>query len=195
MGACALLQFERPRLLSSPSPGADVGEEASPILNELAITQDSLPESSFPSQPLRLDSQQHQAGTDSQRLEPPQAQAQQEHAQLQQQELVQLHQQQHPQQQQQQSPALNVYKSGDGLQDGTASQVEETWHLQQGVGGGVADESTPDQLASLAVQQAQADAQQQQSKIDTANPDVQQAVQAGTSNPDSIHLQVRGPAL
>lgn len=174
-------------------------EEASPVLGQLAITQDSQPASSPPNHSPGPDSQQHQAGADSQQLDHPQAQAQvqaqQEHAQLQQQELGQLHQQKSSQQQQQQTPALIVENSAGGRQDGAAFQMEETWHLQQGVGGEGGDESTPDQLATLAVQQAQADAQQQQSKTDSANPDVQQAVQAGTSNPDSIHEQVRIPAL
>ena len=79
--------------------------------------------------------------------------------------------------------------------------LQASWHLQKGdasddsplsdEGLEGAQHSTPDELETLAVQQAQGDLQQQQASSDKANPDMQRVVSEGNSNPDSIQQQVR----
>ena len=163
----------------------------------LAIPQDA---STLLPDPAGLGSPRQQGPTASQPDDDSQTQAQQEHQQLQQQELQQLQQQQAsqlsplpPQQQ------ILASDSSVGDQRGHVSPTQtgeaDTWHLQQegsqGMGLAGAGDSTPDQLATLAMQQGQADVQRQLSRTDGSNPDIQQAVQEGNSNPDSIQQQVQ----
>lgn len=162
----------------------------------LVIPQDA---SSLLSDSAGLEAPQQQGTTASQPDDDSHIQAQHEHQQLQQQELQQLQQQQAsqpppPQQQLQTSPSDSSVGDVRGHQSPTPTGEADTWHLQQegtqGTGLAGAGDSMPDQLATLATQQGQADVQRQLSKTDGSNPDIQQAVQEGNSNPDSIQQQV-----